>query len=81
VSRPTFVTTSGLALAIGWSQDTVARAAARGDLSPVSRTPGTAARAGCWRWTPEAAAELVRAQGREPPADWTEEAPSSGAAA
>lgn len=68
---PLYVSTSAMAKALGWSPATVRRVAERGDLGPVSRTPGGGKRSGDWRWLPGDAAGIVKAHGRTPPAEWT----------
>jgi hypothetical protein len=65
------VDTTAMAAALGWSTATVRRTAERGDLGPVSRTPGGGKRLGEWRWEPEVAAAIVRAHGKTPPSEWT----------
>lgn len=74
MSTPAHITTSDLAIALGWSAATVRRAAERGDLGPVTRTPGGGKRPGEWRWRPADAAGIVRAHGRTPPEAWTTQA-------
>lgn len=66
----TCITSGALAAALGWSVETVQRAAERGAMGTFERTPGGAKRKGHLRWAPAEAVRLVMSAGREPPKEW-----------